>query len=176
MEIWRCKKRIALSGKKPPLEPNDFDNIFIQVTALLTPDKELPPTPIDALAKLDSLVYNGTTTGTTGSKPESKPETVKPEIKPDISSSKPDSIKPDTVSGSKPEVRTESSKPETEAKKETEVPEPNGIEPFKETYFDEHNHVHYFRYIMNNNSITNQTSYYLYQFIFKYKMVKFVLF
>ena len=126
------------------------------MTALLTPDKELPPTPIDALAKLDSLVYNGTTTGTTGSKPESKPETVKPEIKPDISSSKPDSIKPDTVSGSKPEVRTESSKPETEAKKETEVPEPNGIEPFKETYFDEHNHVHYFRYIINMNSITYQ--------------------
>ena len=129
---------------------------FFQVTALLTPDKELPPTPIDALAKLDSLVYNGTTTGTTGSKPESKPETVKPEIKPDISSSKPDSIKPDTVSGSKPEVRTESSKPETETKKETEVPEPNGIEPFKETYFDEHNHVHYFRYIINMNSINYQ--------------------
>ena len=150
-----------------------YSNIFIcfkfQVTALLTPDKELPPTPIDALAKLDSLVYNGTTTGTTGSKPEIKPETVKPEtvkpeIKPDISSSKPDSIKPDTVSGSKPEVRTESSKPETEAKKETEVPEPNGIEPFKETYFDEHNHVHYFRYIIDNNSTTNQTSYYLYHF------------
>ena len=131
------------------------------MTALLTPDKELPPTPIDALAKLDSLVYNGTTTGTTSS----KPETVKPEtVKPDISSSKPDSIKPDTVSGSKPEVRTESSKPETEAKKETEVPEPNGIEPFKETYFDEHNHVHYFRYMIDNNSITNQTSYYLYHF------------
>ena len=116
---------------------------FFQVTALLTPEKELPPTPIDALAKLDSLVYNGTT----GSKPEIKPES-KPEIKPDISSSKPETIKPDTVSGSKPEVRTESSKPETEAKKETEVPEPNGIEPFKETYFDEHNHVHYFRYII----------------------------
>lgn len=28
------------------------------MTALLTPDKELPPTPDDALAKLDSLVYN----------------------------------------------------------------------------------------------------------------------
>ena len=144
-----------------------YSNIFIcfkfQVTALLTPDKELPPTPIDALAKLDSLVYNGTTTGTTSS----KPETVKPEtVKPDISSSKPDSIKPDTVSGSKPEVRTESSKPETEAKKETEVPEPNGIEPFKETYFDEHNHVHYFRYIIDNNSFTDQSSYYIYQFIF----------
>ena len=138
-----------------------------QVTALLTPDKELPPTPIDALAKLDSLVYNGTTTGTTSS----KPETIKPDnsgssgskpdsssSKPDISSSKPETLKLDTVSASKPEVRTESSKPETEAKKETEVPEPNGIEPFKETYFDEHNHVHYFRYIMNNNSITNQTS------------------
>ena len=35
-----------------------------EVTALLTPDKELPPTPIDALAKLDSLVYNGTPTTT----------------------------------------------------------------------------------------------------------------
>ena len=114
------------------------------MTALLTPDKELPPTPIDALAKLDSLVYNGTTTGTTSSKPET--------------------VKPDMVSSSKPEVRTESSKPETEAKKETEVPEPNGIEPFKETYFDEHNHVHYFRYIIDNNSTTNQTSYYLYHF------------
>ena len=118
------------------------------MTALLTPDKELPPTPIDALAKLDSLVYNGTTAGTTSSKPETvKPEIVKPEsVKPDISSSKPETVKPDMVSSSKPEVRTESSKPETEAKKETEVPEPNGIEPFKETYFDEHNHVHYFRY------------------------------
>ena len=147
-----------------------YSNIFIcfkfQVTALLTPDKELPPTPIDALAKLDSLVYNGTTTGTTSSKPETvKPEIVKPEsVKPDISSSKPETVKPDMVSSSKPEVRTESSKPETEAKKETEVPEPNGIEPFKETYFDEHNHVHYFRYIIDNNSFTNQTSYYIYLF------------
>ena len=35
--------------------------IALQVTALLTPEKELPPlpaTPDDALAKLDSLVYN----------------------------------------------------------------------------------------------------------------------
>ena len=131
------------------------------MTALLTPDKELPPTPIDALAKLDSLVYNGTTTGTTSS----KPETVKPEtVKPDISSSKPETVKPDMVSSSKPEVRTESSKPETEAKKETEVPEPNGIEPFKETYFDEHNHVHYFRYIISINQTSNLFVTYFHEF------------
>ena len=40
--------------------------------------------------------------------------------------------------------------PETtkkETKTATEVPEPSGIEPFKETYFDEDNHVHYFRQV-----------------------------
>lgn len=66
-------KATAEPASVEPMTPTEAENLLSsklaerrvlsdeqaqEVTALLTPDKELPPTPIDALAKLDSLVYN----------------------------------------------------------------------------------------------------------------------
>ena len=79
------------------------------------------------------MVYNGTATSNV-------PEVSKPELSKEVSKSE-----------DQPEVKTEvKPEPETtkkETKTATEVPEPSGIEPFKETYFDEDNHVHYFRQV-----------------------------
>ena len=74
------------------------------------------------------------------------PEVSKPELSKEVSKSE-----------DQPEVKTEvKPEPETtkkETKTATEVPEPSGIEPFKETYFDEDNHVVYYMKIDPSNRL-----------------------
>ena len=57
----------------------------------------------------------------------------------------------------KTEVKPEPETTKKGTKTATEVPEPSGIEPFKETYFDEDNHVHYFRQVQVFNILSSTT-------------------
>ena len=85
------------------------------------------------------MVYNGTATSNV-------PEVSKPELSKEVSKSE---DQPEVKTEVKPELETT----KKETKTATEVPEPSGIEPFKETYFDEDNHVHYFRQVQVFNIV-----------------------